>query len=94
MGLDLFVVNPSGEEISLDELPVHLPQGGQVKYQWLERCQVFSKSSRIILAPKDLAEICWFISLEAKETCNSLIGFAERAGIPVSAAVPVENTDS
>jgi hypothetical protein len=91
LGIDLFIEAPSGEKHYLNENPkegIHLPDGGDLKMQFLERKRTFSLGSRLSLSTRDLAEICWFYRYEAINIRDSAVAFAKKAGVPVLSSDP------
>jgi len=86
LGIDFFVEVPDGTRHSLNQIPeggLHLPEGGAVKMQFLERVRQFPLHAKLQLSTRDLAEICWFYEHEAKVVIQSAIQFAQTRGIEV-----------
>ncbi|WP_293575818.1 hypothetical protein [Phaeobacter sp.] len=85
-GLDIFAEEPDGNKIDLTEIPeggVLLENGGQVKAQVVERSRSFEKGALLSLSPRDLAEVCWFLTEAAKEITRTTIEFAQANGATV-----------
>lgn len=86
LGTDFFVETPEGERHLLNELPpegLDLPDGGTVAMQLVERVRPFALGAMLELSTRDLAEICWFYSHEARGMIQGGIAYAERMGVEV-----------
>ncbi len=85
LGADMFVEDPDGNQILFDQdsLPIHLPNGGTVNLRMVERVRDFHRGERLLMSARELAEICWFYTREARATLESVIGFAQSQGVAV-----------
>ena len=87
LGMDMFVETPSGEKHYLNEPlkeGIYLPNGGTVKIQFVERKRTFSLGAKLTLSTRDLAEICWFYTREAKSAITSAVAFSRKLGVHVA----------
>jgi hypothetical protein len=85
-GLDIFAETPDSERIMLLDIPpdgILLKHGGTVKAQFITRSKVFHLNELLRLSTRDIAEICWMFSLEAKETARTAIQYSRNMGITV-----------
>lgn len=91
--LDLFAETPEGREISLmPPLPeggVLLDKGGQVKVRFTDREREFHLGEVLELSTRDLAEICFLVSLAAREVMSTVVSFTRSHGVDVK-----ERTDT
>lgn len=85
MGMDTFVKTPNGEEIPLipndSREGIQLENGGTVMLRFMERSRAFSNGERIILKPRELAEMCQLFFHEANLLCNGGMEYSKKLGI-------------
>lgn len=88
-GLDLFVEEPDGTKSDLYQIPeggLLLENGGVVKAQLVERSRSFSSGEILSLSSRDLAEICWFLTNEARAITKTALEYAEENGVELKHA--------
>jgi hypothetical protein len=88
LGADMFAEEPNGTRHPFTEAPpdgIFLPEGGRVGLQFVERVRTFMLGSRVILSTRDLAEICWFYTREARFIIQRVLDFSATVGIQVHA---------
>jgi hypothetical protein len=82
--LSTYGESPDGEKYYLDDIPedgVLFPHGACIKVQWTERRRTFPLGSKLILSTRDLAEICMFYQIEARETIRSAVKYGRQLGV-------------
>lgn len=83
-GLD-FVLKEGDHQRILNEEhePVQIGDGGgEVLVIVAERQRTFAVGAQVVLAPQELAEICWFFEQEATFVQVQLVDFLKGAGLP------------
>ncbi len=86
LGMDMVVNTTSGDEFLLDlplKEPVNLEEGGTVGVRFVERTISFGIGQLIEIEPKALAEICSYLTIEAKEFVRLAINFCITKGVQV-----------
>jgi hypothetical protein len=86
LGMDMLANMPNEKEFVLElplKEPVKFEEGGTISVRFVEREVHFKLGELIKMEPKALAEICSYITFEAKEVVNSAINFCKAKGIQV-----------
>lgn len=86
LGSDIFLEEASGTRHPIEEVIAHqrsFPEETSIKMQFNTRARDFREGQRLVLSSRDLAEICWFMSREARTLISSLVEHAKRIGVEV-----------
>jgi len=84
-GVDILFPDKHGKDIVITS-PIKEPiesAGGTLRVRMAKRELRFPVGKVIKIPPKDLAEMCFFFIVEAKEIFNSSLDYPKRMGIPV-----------
>lgn len=85
-GIDFVITGSEGELARFNSPltePILVEEGGSVGIRVVDRHFEFPLASVVEIPPRDLAEICLFITWEAGETINSVKRYLESKGIQV-----------
>lgn len=98
LGMDVLIRTPTGEEHylldNLQQKTLDLADGGEVMLKFIERSRKFSLGETLKLSTRDLAEISWYYTREAKSICKAAEAFAKKSGIPIKDAPSSPASDS
>ena len=91
LGVDMIITTNKGEEILLDltsKEDVYIEDGGIVGLRFVERAINYPLGHLVSIPPKALAEICFFMIGESKETLRSAVDYARRVGVQMASHDP------
>lgn len=86
LGADILIEESNGTRHHIEEViekGKSFPETTHLLMQFKKRNREFRVGERLALSSKDLAEVCWFMSREARSFTASLIEFAKRVGIKI-----------
>ncbi len=96
--IDLFAETAEGQEISLmPPLPrggVRLDEGGQVKMRFVDREREFHLGEVLELTTRDLAEICFLVTLAAREVISAVVSFAKSHGVDINERTATDSANT
>lgn len=88
LGWDIYIEESNGIKHPIEEIIAHqisFPEETSLMMQVNIHTKNFKTKQRLTLSSRDLAEICWFMSQEARALTNSLVDHAKQIGIEVRA---------
>lgn len=84
LGADILIEESNGAQHHIEEVIERgriFPEETSLLLRFTVRNREFKVGDRLALSSKDLAEVCWFMSREARTLATSLVEHAKRNGI-------------